>query len=106
MVNYLYDLKDIEENHEAYAIEGEVKFNDKLRPLIVKDWGCLARQNSPAINYYLKNLRANILSYDVFTLKLSLYTLDESFISLYLLLYAGEYLASGFQDMISHNYRP
>ena len=37
MVNYLYDLKDIEENHEAYAIEGEVKFNDKLRPLIVKD---------------------------------------------------------------------
>ena len=32
MVNYLYDLKDIEENHEAYAIEGEVKFNDKLKP--------------------------------------------------------------------------
>ena len=37
MVNYLYDLRDIEENHEAYAIEGEVKFNDNLRPLIVKD---------------------------------------------------------------------
>ena len=37
MVNYLYDLKDIEENHEAYAIEGEIKFNDNLRPLIIKD---------------------------------------------------------------------
>ena len=37
MVNYLYELKDIEANHEAYAIEGEIKFNDNLMPLILKD---------------------------------------------------------------------
>ena len=37
MVNYLYDLNDIEENHEAYATEGEVKFNDKLKSLLTKE---------------------------------------------------------------------
>ena len=37
MVNYLYDLNDIEENHEAYATEGEVKFNDKLKLLLTKE---------------------------------------------------------------------
>ena len=37
MVNYLYDLDDIEENHEAYATEGEIKFNENLRPLVLKD---------------------------------------------------------------------
>ena len=37
MVNYLYDLNDIEENHEAYATEGEVKFNDKLKSLFTRD---------------------------------------------------------------------
>ena len=36
MVNYLYDLEDIEENHEAYATEGEIQFNDNLRSLIIK----------------------------------------------------------------------
>ena len=36
MVNYLYDLEDIEENHEAYATDGEIKFNDNLRSLIIK----------------------------------------------------------------------
>ena len=37
MVNYLYDLSDIEENHEAYATEGEVKFNDKLKSLLTRE---------------------------------------------------------------------
>ena len=37
MVNYLYDLNDIEENHEAYATEGEVKYNDKLKSLLTKE---------------------------------------------------------------------
>tara|TARA_Y100000994_G_C15676129_1_gene435822 strand:- start:652 stop:1770 length:1119 start_codon:yes stop_codon:yes gene_type:complete len=37
MVNYLYDLNDIEENHEAYATEGEVKFNDKLKSLLTRE---------------------------------------------------------------------
>ena len=37
MVNYLYDLNDIEENHEFYATEGEIKFNDKLKALLIKE---------------------------------------------------------------------
>ena len=37
MVNYLYDLNDIEENHEFYATEGEIKFNDKLKALLLKE---------------------------------------------------------------------
>jgi malonyl-CoA decarboxylase len=36
MVNYLYDLNHIEENHEVYATEGGIKYSDKLKPLIVK----------------------------------------------------------------------
>ena len=36
MVNYLYDLNHIEENHEAYATEGGIEYNDKLKPLLVK----------------------------------------------------------------------
>ncbi len=37
MVNYLYDLNDIEDNHEFYATEGEIKFNDKLKALSIKE---------------------------------------------------------------------
>lgn len=36
MVNYLYDLSNIESNHENYAVEGFVKFNDKLKSLLIK----------------------------------------------------------------------
>lgn len=36
MVNYLYDLSSIESNHEHYATEGLVKFNDKLKSLLIK----------------------------------------------------------------------
>ena len=36
MVNYLYDLKNIEINHEHYATEGGVKFNDKLKHFLIK----------------------------------------------------------------------
>ena len=36
MVNYLYDLNHIEENHEAYATEGGIEYSDKLKPLLVK----------------------------------------------------------------------
>jgi len=33
MVNYLYDLDKIEENHEAYAAEGKVTASRKVRNL-------------------------------------------------------------------------
>ncbi len=36
MVNYLYDLRNIEVNHEAYATEGKIVFNDKLKSLLIK----------------------------------------------------------------------
>ena len=36
MVNYLYDLRSIESNHESYASEGIVHFNDKLKSLLTK----------------------------------------------------------------------
>lgn len=36
MVNYLYDLRYIERNHEKYVTEGEIEFNDKLKPLLIK----------------------------------------------------------------------
>lgn len=36
MVNYLYDLTSIETNHERYATEGDIEFNDKLKSLLVK----------------------------------------------------------------------
>ena len=36
MVNYLYDLRYIERNHEQYVTEGSVEFNDKLKPLLLK----------------------------------------------------------------------
>ena len=36
MVNYLYDLNHIEENHEAYATEGGIEYSDKLKSLLVK----------------------------------------------------------------------
>ena len=36
MVNYLYDLNHIEENHESYATEGGIEYSDKLKPLLVK----------------------------------------------------------------------
>ncbi|MDD9889982.1 MAG: malonyl-CoA decarboxylase [Gammaproteobacteria bacterium] len=36
MVNYLYDLSSIETNHERYATEGDIEFNDKLKSLLIK----------------------------------------------------------------------
>lgn len=36
MVNYLYELRSIERNHESYVTEGVVQFNDKLKSLLVK----------------------------------------------------------------------
>ena len=36
MVNYLYDLDSIETNHERYAIDGVIQFNDKLKTLLIK----------------------------------------------------------------------
>lgn len=36
MVNYLYDPAQIEKNHEAYAIQGKVEFNGKLKSLLLK----------------------------------------------------------------------
>ena len=36
MVNYLYDLNHIEQNHEAYATEGGIEYSDRLKPLLVK----------------------------------------------------------------------
>ena len=36
MVNYLYDLRYIERNHERYVTEGYVEFNDKLKSLLIK----------------------------------------------------------------------
>ncbi len=36
MVNYLYDLDSIEANHERFAVEGHVEFNDKLKSLLIK----------------------------------------------------------------------
>lgn len=36
MVNYLYDPARIETNHEAYAGDGRVEFNGKLKSLLVK----------------------------------------------------------------------
>lgn len=36
MVNYLYDLRYIERNHELYVTEGNVDYSDKLKSLLVK----------------------------------------------------------------------
>jgi malonyl-CoA decarboxylase len=36
MVNYLYDLRYIERNHEQYVLEGEIDYNDKLKSLLIK----------------------------------------------------------------------
>jgi malonyl-CoA decarboxylase len=36
MVNYMYDLKHIERNHEQYISEGIIQHSDKLKPLISK----------------------------------------------------------------------
>lgn len=36
MVNYLYDLRYIERNHEKFVTEGEIDFNDKLKSLFIK----------------------------------------------------------------------
>lgn len=36
MVNYLYDLSNIESHHEQFAVEGIVIFNDKLKSLLIK----------------------------------------------------------------------
>jgi len=36
MVNYLYDPGQIESNHEAYASQGKIEFNSKLKSLLVK----------------------------------------------------------------------
>ncbi len=34
MVNYRYDLRTIEENHERYADEGEITLGDQVRGLL------------------------------------------------------------------------
>ncbi len=36
MVNYLYDLRYIERNHESYVSEGVVEYSDKLKSLLLK----------------------------------------------------------------------
>jgi len=36
MVNYLYDLKNIELNHEAYVTNGELSVSKSIRNLLVK----------------------------------------------------------------------
>jgi malonyl-CoA decarboxylase len=36
MVNYLYKLDDIEDNHEAYAREGRVVMSDSVKRLLRK----------------------------------------------------------------------
>lgn len=36
MVNYLYDLRYIERNHEHYVTEGNIEFNDKLKAALLK----------------------------------------------------------------------
>jgi malonyl-CoA decarboxylase len=36
MVNYLYKLDDIEDNHEAYAREGRVVMSDAVKRLLRK----------------------------------------------------------------------
>lgn len=37
MVNYLYDQKQIEANHEQYSNDGRVLFHDRLKPLQIKN---------------------------------------------------------------------
>jgi malonyl-CoA decarboxylase len=37
MVNYLYDLRYIERNHEQYVTEGKIEFNDKLKAALLKN---------------------------------------------------------------------
>jgi malonyl-CoA decarboxylase len=37
MVNYLYRLDDIEENHEVYANQGEVVASNAVRKLLKSD---------------------------------------------------------------------
>lgn len=36
MVNYLYDLRYIERNHEHYVTEGNIEYSDKLKSLLYK----------------------------------------------------------------------
>ena len=36
MVNYLYDLRYIERNHELYVTEGNVDYSDKLKSMLIK----------------------------------------------------------------------
>lgn len=36
MVNYLYDLRYIERNHELYVTEGKIDYSDKLKSLLIK----------------------------------------------------------------------
>jgi malonyl-CoA decarboxylase len=36
MVNFLYDLQNIESNHERYATEGKIEYNDKLKSFLIK----------------------------------------------------------------------
>ena len=40
MVNYLYDLKDIEKNHEAYANDGSIAASSGVQRLVRHSkWG-------------------------------------------------------------------
>ena len=36
MVNYLYDLQNIEINHEQFVTEGHIKYSEKLKSLLIK----------------------------------------------------------------------
>lgn len=37
MVNYLYDLQNIEINHEQFISEGQIKYSEKLKSMMVKN---------------------------------------------------------------------
>jgi malonyl-CoA decarboxylase len=39
MVNYLYDIRDIEKNHEAYANEGQVAASRRVHALLKRERG-------------------------------------------------------------------
>ena len=49
MVNYLYRLDDIEENHEAYANEGEVVASNAVKKLLKNDRRLLDMVVRPAV---------------------------------------------------------
>jgi malonyl-CoA decarboxylase len=48
MVNYLYDLDEIEENHEAYANQREIVASAAVRKLLKPDSKPRRPANAPA----------------------------------------------------------